>query len=146
MKKISFKGIFGGTIVHYLLGYVLLIIPIVYVLLPLQTQEVGFEQLGNVFLNAIEGSARLPSLQFLAQLVSALAAGFVAARLAGRNELLNGFLGALPCSALAVWRLMTRPDGLVANIDYVLIAAALMCALFGAFLAAALNRARTRQP
>jgi hypothetical protein len=141
MNKISIKALLAGTVTHYLLNYILLAIPIIYVLIPLKTQEVGFEELGTIFLNAIEATGNLSLLQTLASLASALAAGYVAARIARKNELLNGFLGALPCNAFAMYRLMVRPDGLVAGVDYALIGAAFLCALCGGFLAAALNRA-----
>jgi hypothetical protein len=144
MKKISIKGLFAGVIVHHLVNGILLALPIIYVLLPLQSQEVDFEKLGNVFLNAVEGSANLPLLQTLAGFVSAVAAGYAAGRIAGRSELLNGTLAVLPGSAFAAYRLMARPDGMVAGVDFVLVAAALLCALFGGFLAAARNRGCTQ--
>jgi putative membrane protein (TIGR04086 family) len=96
---------------------------------------VGFEKLSAVFLAAVEGTARLSYLQMLAGFTSALIAGYAAARMAGRNELLNGCLAALPCSALTAYRMATNDNVLTSTADILMIAAAFAFALVGGFLA-----------
>lgn len=139
-NKISLKALLAGGIVHYLLGLVLSALPIIYVLRPLKADEASFEQLGSVFLNAIEGTAKMPYLQVAAAFASALVAGYVAGRIATRHELINGCLAALPCSALAVYQLATNDSVPVAGSELLVIAAAFAFALLGGFLASLRSR------
>jgi len=140
MQKISIKGVLIGSIIDYVLRQVFFVLPVVYVAIKIGLHNDTPANIAKTAFAAIEDSLTLHYLQFAGGLLATVIAGYVAARVAKKNELLNGFLAALPCTALAMYRWSSGADEQTLSATALQITASLMCALFGGFLAMARNR------
>lgn len=141
MKTISIKGVLIGSIIDYVLGRAFFALPVLYVMLDIRRHNDTLTGMAEAAFAAVENSLALHYTQILGGLAGTVIAGYAAARIAKRGELLNGLLAAVPCSVLAGYRLLGVNGAPISAIDVVVIAAALACGGFGGALRSLQRRA-----
>jgi len=144
MKKISPKAILAGCLVNYLLRTLLTAIPIIYALRDILWHDLTFWQLAKTLIAAPDEYLKLYYFQVFVDPLSALIAGYIAARLARGNELINSALALLPAVIFSIFHRTSDTSTQLSGMEILLIAATISCALLGGFIRAAQVNAAVR--
>jgi hypothetical protein len=96
MKRLSIKGVLFGGIVDVASS---LVFGIVFAILAI----IFFHVFGRVPRKAVMGSPLFEAMSLLIGFAGSALGGFVSARLAGHDELLNGALASFLCVALGIY-------------------------------------------
>jgi len=110
MKKISIKGVFLGGITDVLTTNILAVPLIIYVMANIDRSHTPKEQLGAARIAALHGSVLLYTVQFLIGAGCSILGGYVAARLAKHDELLNGSLSSYLCMGIGLYSVVAGKE------------------------------------
>ncbi len=106
MKRISFKGVVLGSITDIVATNILSIPLIVYVTATRHLVSIPKEQLTEVLLQTMQNDPLLYSTQLLTGSLCSILGGYVAARIAKHDEILNGALAAFLCVGSGLYALV----------------------------------------
>ncbi len=106
MKKISFKAVILGSITDIVATNVLTIPLLVYVVVTRNLASVPREQFADVLLQTLQNEPLLYGVQLLIGSSCSILGGYVAARIAKHDEILNGALAAFLCVAGGLYALL----------------------------------------
>jgi hypothetical protein len=84
--------------------------------------------------SAIHSTGWLHGLELTIGLVCSVLGGYVAARIAKHDELLNGILSSFLCTAIGVYSISAGKDSQSKQVEILLLAASPLCALLGGYL------------
>jgi len=123
VSRISIKGVLLGGITDVVATNIFAIPLIIYVMTRFDWSHTPKDQLGAAIIAALHGSALLYTVQFLIGAGCSILGGYVAARLAKHDELLNGSLSSYLCIGIGLYsvvagkesRLLLELIGLVAS-------------------------------
>jgi putative membrane protein (TIGR04086 family) len=102
VRKISIKGALIGGIVDVVSSVVLAMPISIYEVAKLDLSNVPKDQAGSMAASALHANASLHAAELAIGLCCSMLGGYVAARLAGHDELLNGAASALLCVVLGL--------------------------------------------
>lgn len=132
--KISLKGVVGGGVTDVVLSGLLGIPLSIYVIASSGLSQAPKDQLGIAVVRAIHSSAGLFAAQLLIGLSCSVIGGYVAARLAKQDEVLNGLLASWLCVGIGVYSLASGKSAEPLLLHLALIAVTPVCYWAGAFL------------
>jgi CHASE2 domain-containing sensor protein len=135
MKKISIKGVLIGSIVDIVLSTLLAFPLSLYAISKVDFAHTPKDQIHAVTSGAIQKNVPLQTVEVLIGMGCSVLAGYVAASIAKRNELLNGALSSILCVALGV---LSICSGLAASypliVQIALLIASPVSGLLGGYL------------
>jgi uncharacterized membrane protein YfcA len=105
-----------------------------YVMLRLDLSHLSSAQAKAAIATAIQNNVPLYTTQLLIGLACSVLGGYVAARLARREELLNGALSSFLCVALGVYMVASGNDSTPHWLQVLMFVASPASALFGGYL------------
>lgn len=106
LKNISIKGIVIGSITDIVTTNVLTIPLVAYVMISKNINSLPKEQVSNAVMQALHNDPALFSIQILLGSLCSVLGGYIAAKIAKRNEVLNGGLACFLCVASGVYGLL----------------------------------------
>ncbi len=134
MSKVSVKAVLIGGIVDVASSGVLGIPLGVYVIASKGISRLPKEQMQAAVISTIHGSATLFAVQLLIGLGCSVLGGYIAARIAKHDELLNGIVASWLCVAIGVYSLAAGKSSEPVVIGLLLIAITPACYLLGSYL------------
>ena len=143
MGKISIKGVLIGGIVDVVASVVLDFPFALYTLSKAEYPRTPKDQIATRMTAALHGNLPLYVAQLVVGLACSVLGGYIAARLAKHDELLNGLLSSFLCVALGVYTMASGTDTNALWVQMFLLVASPACALFGGVL---MRRQRRAQP
>ncbi len=143
--KLSSKGIVIGGLVDVVLSVVLGVALAVYVVLS-RGLEVRDERVHHAIAVAIQSSTGLYGAKLAIGIACSVLGGYVAARLARRDELVNGILASWLCVGIGAYCLFAATVSESQFAQVVCIAITPLWYLLGAFLAYSLRAALDADP
>ena len=103
MKKFSIKGIIVGGCVDMIGTQILMFVLVSIMILKIRFHHVGHEQLVNSLSQEMDTSLTFKTINFLIGYGCSVLGGYVSARIAKRNELLNGALASSFCFLFGIY-------------------------------------------
>jgi hypothetical protein len=144
MKRVSIKGFVVGGIVDIvstnILGAVVLVAVVACHLVPVSGTD------PQRLTQALLASPGITAALLLAGAMASVFGGYVAARLAKHDELLNGALSAWLCVSFSVFSMITVGAGGRLLLDLVMLPISPCLGLLGGYLHLTLRRRATPQP
>lgn len=134
MKSVSIKGIIIGGIVDIVSSIVLGIPFAIFAVATVYSMHLPPEKIGPAISVAMSGNTPLFWGQVLVGMCCSVLGGYVAARLAGHDELLNGTLAAFLCVCLGIFTIATGKDPHPLYIQILLLASSPALGLLGGYL------------
>jgi hypothetical protein len=134
MGKVSVKGVLIGGGVDVVASVVLDFPFAFYIMSKLDLSRVPKDQIGAGITTALHGNLPLYVGQLLVGLACSVLGGYIAARLAKHDELLNGFLSSWLCVALGVYTMALGKHSNALWVQIFLLVASPACALLGGAL------------
>jgi hypothetical protein len=132
MGKVSLKGIFIGAIVDNVASAIVGIPLVLYVMMHMDPTDA---RPANAILSRVHADTALYSTQLTLGLACTILGGYVAARIAKHDEVLNGALSSFLCILLGVYSAASG-KALESSAEHALLFAATFgAAAFGGFLA-----------
>jgi putative membrane protein (TIGR04086 family) len=110
MNKLSIKGIFLGGLADVIATNILSLPLIVYISMTLSIAHLPRDQMQQAVTTALNTNPVLFSAQFLIGAICSALGGYLAARIAKHDELLNGAFSAWLCIAISVNAVATGKD------------------------------------
>jgi len=110
MKKISILGILVGGITDIVLTNVVALPIIIYVVATSNLRGIPREQLSAAIIQAIHARPAIYATQLILGFFCTVFGGYVAAWIAKRSEVLNGFLASLACALFGVYGMVSGKD------------------------------------
>jgi hypothetical protein len=132
--KISAKGVLIGGVVDVATSVVLDFPFALYTMSKLDLSRTPKDQIGTRMTAALHGNLPLYVGQLLVGLACSVLGGYIAARLAKHDELLNGLLSSWLCVALGVYTMASGKDSNALWVQIFLLVASPVCALLGGTL------------
>lgn len=130
--RVSFVSIVTGGITDVVASSVLALPVVIYVTVK---YDLLHSAKGSAAIaSSIDSSAWLYGVQLGIGLACSVLGGYVAARMAKRDELLNGVLSSFLCTAIGVYSVMSGKDSQSLVVQTFLLAAAPVFALLGGYL------------
>ena len=133
MNKISVKGVVVGGVTD-IVATVILTLPLVVYLIATELTGTPKGPLQAAVVAAIRANPLLYGLQSLIGLACSVLGGYVAARVAKHDELLNGLLASFLPVALGVYSLATDKGSAPVFLPVLLLIASPLCSRFGGHL------------
>jgi hypothetical protein len=124
MKRVSFKGVAIGNVADIAVTNVLTVPVIIYVLASAKTGSSPDHGAEAVMEALKTSSAFLAASSILGGLCSILG-GYVSARIAKHDEVLNGMLSSILCIGFGIYAIVTGTDRLWLHFLYLLLSPAL---------------------
>lgn len=131
--KFSIKGVVIGGVADVVLSGLLGIPFTIYVIANMGLSSQPKDQLSAAVIGAIHNSPGLYAIQLFIGLVSSVIGGYIAARIAKRDEFMNGVLASWLCVGIGVYSLVTGKDSQPLPVHLGLIAITPLCYVLGAF-------------
>ena len=141
MKRVSIKGVLLGGLVDIISTNIVSISFVVYVMSTRGLLHMPPNQVNAAFIATVHGSIWLYSLQQLIGCGCSTLGGYLSARIARHDELLNGVLSSFLCVAVGIYALAT---GKVATAEFLLFPFSVLSALAGGYFRMLQQRASTR--
>jgi hypothetical protein len=107
MKKLSFKGIIWGSITDIVASNIAAIPLFIYVSIAIHASALPKAEIGSAVANAIQGNILYFSLGTISGGLCSILGGYVAARIARHDEVLNGALAAFLCVGGGIYSMIT---------------------------------------
>lgn len=142
MSKLSLKGVLIGGVVDVASTIALGIPLALYVVATVDLTRVPKDQLGTAITAAMNGNALLHVAQLVVGLGCSVLGGYIAARIARSEELLNGAVSAWLCTALGVYAIAAGKDHHSVLVQVLVLLAGPVMGSLGGYLAIKHNRAR----
>lgn len=136
MRKISIKGVLIGGVLDVVLSAILGVPLVIFVIASRGIGRLPKDQMRRALVMAIHGTPSLYAVQLFIGAISTVLGGFVAARLARHDHILNGLLSSAVCMAIGVYSIMTgkSSEPLVGQLVLLLVITPL-CGATGGYLA-----------
>jgi len=137
MRRISIVGVITGGVVDIVATNIATIPLMIYVMSSLGSPHISQSQLSAKMLTALHENPGLYAVQMAGGLGSSLLGGYVAALIAKREEILNGFLSSWLCVAFGIYGFTSGLDALDSSPWYVKAMLSVLgpiCALLGGYL------------
>ena len=112
MKKVSFKGVIIGGVLDVALSNLAAIPMLIYAAIRLEAWKLPRAEQSRALVNAMTNDTRLLVVGLVVGAVCSVIGGYVAARIARREALLNGALSAWLCIPFGVYALIAGGDSL----------------------------------
>jgi len=106
LKRISFKGVLLGSITDIVATNILAIPLIVYITATRHLALIPKDQLSGVLLQTMQNDPLLYTTQLLIGSFCSILGGYIAARIAKHDEILNGALAAFLCVGSGLYALV----------------------------------------
>jgi len=132
MSKISIKGILIGGLTDIISSSLLGIPFVVYVMF--SNGLAHSPQAQTEVVTIIHASAFLYSIQLLIGLSCSVLGGYISARVAKHNELLNGTLASLFCLSIGVYSIFSKASSVSLPVQLLLMAVTPLCSLLGGYI------------
>jgi hypothetical protein len=142
MSKISIKGVLLGGITDVLATNILAIPLIIYVMAKFDWSHMPKDQLHAAIFAALHGSVLLYTVQFLIGTGCSILGGYVAARLAKHDELLNGSLSSYLCIGIGLYSVVAGKESSLLLLELIGLVASPALGLLGGYLRLAQKRTR----
>jgi hypothetical protein len=133
MRKVSVKAVLIGGITDVVLSAILGIPLGIYVMASRGIFGLPKEQMQAATVSAIHGSAGLYAIQLIIGLGCSVLGGYVAARIAKHDELLNGIVASWLCVAFGIYSLAAGKSSEPVVLVLLLIAVTPACYLLGSY-------------
>jgi hypothetical protein len=134
MGKVSVKGVLIGGIVDVVTSVVVDLFFAFYIMSKLNLSRVPKDQIGARMTAALHGNLPLYVGELLVGLACSALGGYIAARIAKHDELLNGLLSSFLCVALGIYTMASGKDTNALWLQILLLVASPACALLGGAL------------
>jgi hypothetical protein len=134
MRKVSVKAVLIGGVADIVLSAVLGIPLVIYVIASTGISRLPKEQMQAAAVSAIHGNAGLYAIQLIIGLGCSVLGGYIAARLAQHDELLNGIVASWLCVAIGIYTLAAGRSSEPVVLILLLIAVTPACYLLGSYL------------
>jgi hypothetical protein len=134
VNRISIRGVLIGGIVDIVASLVLGIPFALYLISKLDVAHTPKDQVGSMILAAMQGNVPVYVAQLVVGLACSVLGGYLAARLAKHDELLNGALSSFLCLVLGVFTLSSGKESHPLVVQILLFAASPALGLFGGYL------------
>jgi hypothetical protein len=105
MKGISIKGVVIGSVTDIVATNLITIPIVVYVMTTRDFSSVPQEQISTALFQVMQNDTIIFSVQLILASICSVLGGYIAARIAKRNELLNGTLASILCVGSGVYGL-----------------------------------------
>lgn len=105
MKGISIKGVAIGSVTDIVATNLITIPIVIYVMATRDFSSVPEEQLSTAIFQAMQNDTVIFAVQLILASLCSVLGGYLAARIAKRNELLNGALASILCVGSGVYGL-----------------------------------------
>jgi len=132
--KISLKGVLIGGVVDVLSSSLLGIPLAIYAVSKVDLAHTTKDQIASAFAAVSNATPWLYATQLLRGLTCSVLGGYVAARLAKHDELLNGALSAFLCVALGIYAIVSGKDSHALWVQILMFISAPVCGFFGGYL------------
>lgn len=132
--KISLKGVLIGGIVDVLSSFLLGLPFGIYAMLKVDLAHTPKEQLGSAIAAVSNAIPWLYGTQLLVGLACSVLGGYVAARLAKHDELLNGALSSFLCVALGIYAITSGKDAHALWVQILMFISSPVCGFLGGYL------------
>jgi hypothetical protein len=106
LKKISLMGVVVGSITDIVSTNILTVPLIIYVMATRQLSSIPKEQLSEVLLQTMQNDPLLYATQLFIGSACSILGGYIAARIAKHDEILNGTLAAFLCVGSGLYALL----------------------------------------
>ena len=146
MGKVSVKGVLVGGTVDVVTSMLLGIPFALYARTTLNLSHIPRGQVGIAVAAVIRGSAPLYIGELLTGLTCSALGGYVAAWLAGHDELLNGALSAFLCVSQGIYSLASGKDSHPLLLQVLMFVSSPALGLLGGYLRLKQTRAQIQQP
>ena len=133
MNKVSVKGVLVGGVTD-IVAAVILPLPLIVYLIATEVTGTPKEPLQAAIMTAIHANPLLYGLESLIGLACSVLGGYVAARVAKHDELLNGLLASFLPVTLGVYSLATSKDSGPLLLPVLLLIASPLCSRLGGHL------------
>ncbi|HTA57229.1 MAG TPA: hypothetical protein VK805_03685 [Candidatus Baltobacteraceae bacterium] len=140
MNKLSLKGIVWGGIADILASVILGLPVVTYVMVKLELAHTPKDQVPAAVHAALQGHTSLYALQLAIGMACSVLGGYVGARLAKHDELLNGALTSMLCVALGIYSLATKTESGSQFIEWASFVLSPALGMLGGYLRLAQNR------
>jgi len=107
MKRISLKGVAIGAVTDIVTTNILMLPLIIYVMASLNSAGVPSDKISGTVMEVIRASLFYFFLSWLLGGLGSMLGGYVSARIAKHNEILNGALSSFLCLSLGVYALIS---------------------------------------
>ncbi|MDD2775033.1 MAG: hypothetical protein PHU06_03665 [Gallionella sp.] len=134
MNKISFKGVVLGSITDIVATNILVIPLILYITATRHLDSIPKEQFSEVLLQTLKDDPLLHTTQLLIGSFCSILGGYVAARVAKHDEILNGTLAAFLCVGSGLYALIFTSSHVPVWQHLVAFVASPALSAFGGFL------------
>jgi hypothetical protein len=142
MNKISIKGVLIGGIVDVATSIVLGIPIAIYAFAKIDFAHTPKDQMAAAMTAAMNGHPSIFVIQMVVGLACSALGGYVAARLAKHDELLNGTLSSFLCTAIGIYSIAAGKDSHSLAVQILTFVGSPVFALIGGYLAL-LHRGKT---
>ena len=132
--KVSLKGVLIGGIVDVVSSSLMGVPLAVYALSKVDVAHTPKEQLGPAIVAVSHGTPWLYGMQLLVGLACSVFSGYVAARLAKHDELLNGTLSAFLCVAIGIYSIASGKDSNAHWVQILMLISDPVCGFLGGYL------------
>ena len=132
--KVSLKGVLIGGIVDVVSSSLMGVPLAVYAMSKVDVAHTPKEQLGSAIVAVSHGTPWLYGMQLLVGLTCSVLGGYVAARLAKHDELLNGTLSAFLCVAIGIYSIASGKDSNAHWVQILMLISAPVCGFLGGYL------------
>jgi hypothetical protein len=111
MKSISLKGVAIGAVLDIVLTNIVTLPLMIYIMASLNSAGVPSDKVSGALMEALYGSTLYFSLAWLLGGSCSVLGGYVSARIAKHDEVLNGTLASILCLAFSVYALIGGTTG-----------------------------------
>jgi len=138
MRPISFRGVVVGGVTDVLATFIVTLLVGFYVLSTLDLSGIPQDRVGSAISSALRSSVRVFSIQTVLGGACSVLGGYVAARTAKRNEVLNGSLSSFLCLVFGSYSLVsgTGAECIPRWLHVALLPLSPVCGALGGFLRA----------
>lgn len=134
MKKLSFKGIIIGGVVDVVSTNIFSIPLLLYIAATSNFTGMSEVELQAAFMDVLTSDAMLYSIQILIGCLCSILGGYIGARLAKHDELLNASLTSFLCVGGSVYALITGVSDMAVWQQVMFIFVSPVLAMFGGYL------------
>jgi hypothetical protein len=141
MKSVSIQGVVVGGIVDIVTSVILGIPFAIYAISKVDLAHVPKDKVGSAIAAAMNGNVPMYLGQLLVGMCCSVLGGYIAARLAKHDELLNGALSAFLCVSLGVYTVASGNDSHSLFVQILLLVASPALGLLGGYMRLTQRRA-----
>ncbi len=146
MKRVSVMGVVVGAVADIVASNVAAFPILVVAATKVDVRSLPKQEQGHALLQAVQATHSLFAAQLLLGSACSVLGGYIAARIAKHDQVLNGALSAFLCVGLGVYALLAKSDGFSPLTHAALFVASPLCGALGGYLAERGSRSTAGPP